>query len=1002
MAIVLVVHAQEDIGLVESKLLPHLPLTGFDRWVASPWLRSGPLSVRTAVPHCGAILLVVSGLSAKDSWVSQDVELSLAAGRPLVPVLTDGTPPGKILEGAAAFPFVDLRGSAEQAGERLAELLPFFSITRTKPLQELLEASKPLGWNEEVFSASLRQAVSRLDYHRAEELCTFFEQHAKTRPYSYSEEAALEDLKILRKKRYFELIRRLATAQRHTGTDHAQIRRQYAQALIEQGDFSRALGILTGIVRDSGAPAREVVEAKGLIGRAYKQQYVDARLSDSAGTSPTAADGETLLEAIRAYLETYWEDPSDPERLWHGINAVSLIQRAGRDGVAFDAPSIAPRIAEQILDLIGTLEKEGRLGVWDRATRVEAWVALERFDEASPALEEYLRDPQMDAFEVSSTHRQFREVLQLDRRPKWRPLLERLWREVLRYRAGSSLQPAASTAAPAEAAEPGAQKAPLRPFLIRVGDPDWEPGPIQGLSITSRLGTILAATGTGPAIRELLLDPAVLSIQESQPAGTEECETSVPFVRVTQVRNTWGEEGDQALVAVIDNGIDVLHEAFLDDANRSRIVEVWDQKDDTGPRPQGFSYGTVHTQADIARYLADGRVPAGLGRNIDGHGTHVASIAAGRPAGQFKGGVAPDARLLIVVSAADGPIGYSNTHSDALQYVDQVATRIGLPVVVNVSQGMNAGAHDGTSMLEAAFDGFSMGGRREGRVIVKSAGNERTKAGHAKVTLGANAAEDLAWSRQPNATSSSERLELWWNSGDTFRFRLVDPLGRQSGWVSASQTEDKSSFPGGNRYELSYDRRHRDNGDSRLLIEIKKTDQTAILPGQWRLEIESQEITRNGVIHAWLERGERKFPTQFANHQNEEMTLSIPGTARTVIAVAAVASQNPIKVGYFSSYGPTRDGREKPEIAAPGVQISAARGGTASGVKPDSGTSMAAPHVAGAIALLLSRRKKSGQTGLSASQIRTALYQLTQNYTGNFDPGQGFGVLDAEKLLKAF
>ena len=50
-----------------------------------------------------------------------------------------------------------------------------------------------------------------------------------------------------------------------------------------------------------------------------------------------------------------------------------------------------------------------------------------------------------------------------------------------------------------------------------------------------------------------------------------------------------------------------------------------------------------------------------------------------------------------------------------------------MPVVVNVSQGMNAGAHDGKSMLEVAFDEFSKGGRQRGRVIVKSAGNERHK-----------------------------------------------------------------------------------------------------------------------------------------------------------------------------------------------------------------------------------------------------------------------------------
>ena len=50
-----------------------------------------------------------------------------------------------------------------------------------------------------------------------------------------------------------------------------------------------------------------------------------------------------------------------------------------------------------------------------------------------------------------------------------------------------------------------------------------------------------------------------------------------------------------------------------------------------------------------------------------------------------------------------------------------------MPVVVNISQGMNAGAHDGRSALELGFEHFSDGGRMPGRVVVKSAGNERDK-----------------------------------------------------------------------------------------------------------------------------------------------------------------------------------------------------------------------------------------------------------------------------------
>ena len=104
-------------------------------------------------------------------------------------------------------------------------------------------------------------------------------------------------------------------------------------------------------------------------------------------------------------------------------------------------------------------------------------------------------------------------------------------------------------------------------------------------------------------------------------------------------------------------------------------------------------------------------------------------------------------------------------------------------------------------------------------------------------------------------------------------------------------------------------------------------------------------------------------PSEFVSHASEEMTLSVPGTAFSVIAVGAVDASIPIKVGPFSSYGPTRDRRNKPDVVAPGVQVEAARGGTFDDIRPESGTSMAAPHVTGAIALLLSQSREVRSAG---------------------------------------
>ena len=311
---------------------------------------------------------------------------------------------------------------------------------------------------------------------------------------------------------------------------------------------------------------------------------------------------------------------------------------------------------------------------------------------------------------------------------------------------------------------------------------------------------------------------------------------------------------------------------------------------------------------------------------------------------------------------------------------------------------MNAGAHDGKSSLEVAFDAFSDSGRKQGRVVVKSAGNERGKGGHARITMAPGSREQLTCRRPPDA-GYSERIELWWSSADEIKFRLRDPSGVWSSWVETAAPECIGNYPKGGPFHLLFTKRHIDNGDSLLLIELGGATGAAAV-GDWLLEMVSGEVPDGGEIHCWIERSQG-VPSSFLEYGDVEVTLSIPGTASSVIAVGAVDASRPIQVGKFSSYGPTRDGQKKPLVCAPGVQVRAAQGGTADDVFPDSGTSMAAPHVTGAIALLLSRTAKAGKVP-SGNQIASALRQKTQNYNGRWDRGQGYGVIDVAALLGAF
>lgn len=991
MATVYVIHASEDTGSVEEQVLRGLPSNGYESWLCRH--RDGgerePDSIARAMDQSKAILIILSPAVPESPASIEEINIALASRRTLIVVqitALDEQSASRLPARLWLLPKVDFTVEQEGEAERLlAGLLPPAGLEQemTEP-----EEAKRIEWNEEIFSAALAGATARHDHARAEALVSTITGHISRRPYSYPEKHAFNDLKRLRQEREFELMCRYAEAVVASGTRQDRVLRMFGQALIETGQYDRALEVLQKIIDAADSSREEIFEARGLIGRTFKQRYVDAPRAQGAA--------ELLRRAITAYETAYVEDRLN---FWHGVNAASCILRAERDGIAAAPPGRAQEIARQINDDLERLSQEGPLQVWDCASRVEALLALGRYDKAEQALDVYINHPDMMAFEVSSTFRQYDQVLELGSDPRGATILARLRSAMERYRAGKvAARPEGS------AAESVGEAVSTKPLVIRLGDPAWEPKDVRDLVIQSRLGKIVTARGSDASVRALLRDSLVMSVEESRPAGQTECDRSLPFINVgakyTNAAGTYEETGDRALIAVIDNGIDVLHQAFLGADGKSRIVGIWDQTASGGKPPDGFSYGTFHDEKAIAGYVEAGAVPPGLGRNERGHGTHVASIAGGRAAGDFKGGVAPDAKLLIVVSGSSGPIGYSQSHVEALAFIDAFATKLGLPVVVNVSQGMNAGAHDGKSALEVAFDAFSESGRRQGRVVVKSAGNERAKGGHAKVTLRRDSLEKVSWRRAKGA-DYTERIELWWSSGDEIKFRLrgPDPTGGWSDWVGTSAPECKGTFPKGGPFQLDFTKRHVDNGDSLLLIKLGNETGVAAT-GDWVLEMHGVDIREGGEVHCWIERTQG-VPTSFLNHSDEEMTLSIPGTAQSVIAVGAVDACRPLQVGDFSSYGPTRDGQKKPLVCAPGVQVNAANGGTDHEVFPDSGTSMAAPHVTGAIALLLSRTAKQGRIP-GGNQIASALRQKTQNYDGRWDRGQGYGVIDVSALLAAF
>lgn len=233
-------------------------------------------------------------------------------------------------------------------------------------------------------------------------------------------------LGALRRKRRFAEMKQIAEALVQSGQDDAEVIRQYGQALIDSGELAPAKRLLDGLVADGHTPEKERHEAVGLLGRLHKQLYVNAQSPGSPRQQ------ENLRTGISRYYQAYLDRPA--ENLWHAINVVALLCRAKRDRVA------VPGFPDEA-DLAHTILRVGAPATdpWSVAIRMEANVALRDWKVALTAVDQYVRDKALDAFEFASTLRQLQEVWQLstDREPEGR-LLDTL-RSALALRSGGEV-----------------------------------------------------------------------------------------------------------------------------------------------------------------------------------------------------------------------------------------------------------------------------------------------------------------------------------------------------------------------------------------------------------------------------------------------------------------------------------------------------------------------------------------------------------------------------------
>lgn len=446
--------------------------------------------------------------------------------------------------------------------------------------------------------------------------------------------------------------------------------------------------------------------------------------------------------------------------------------------------------------------------------------------------------------------------------------------------------------------------------------------------------------------------------------------------------------GKGVVVGIVDNGFQYDHVDFLNaDGSNTRIKRVWDQGG-KGNAPAAYGYGVEYTNFDemkAARY----DMTSGF------HATHVSGIAAGSDRKTQYYGVAPDADLVFV--------SFKSTNAnivDGIKYVFDYAESVGKPAVVNISLGSHMGPHDGTSDTDRAF--ASLVG--PGRIIVGAAGNEGLEKLHvAKALTSSNKQLKTMFaytSDQDNSQYRSAYVDVWGakNSSLSLKAVVVNTLtGKiiaQSDEVSSKGTKELTWIaPDGSGVVAQVGMSlqvNPTNNRTNVLVMSRATNINVgfaiglVATGEPGDTIHMWNNVTGGIFASYNKRGwtDGDYACSVGELGGESPDVISVGSFNSKMMFQPISLQgtndaygvNEDLVGQylghssFSSYGPTADGRIKPDITAPGCLIVSAGSRYCSGWSDDTnviartgkdlyttevGTSMAAPFVTGAIALWL-------------------------------------------------